>query len=425
MMAQHETTEVLVVGAGASGIPAAIAAARAGARVILLDEDPYPGGAAVDMGVSAYCGLPRTGIVKEVEDALKALERSSGHTRWFMPSSWMTVYRELLARAGVRLVLNAKAVGAITRERGGTTRVTGVTVERGGGTVEIEASVVIDATGNGVVALAAGGQGMYGEDSRSDFGETPAPDQRTDRVQQVTWMYVSQRPPGVKTFDMARLENYRRGVLVEGLGWWHSDPDKAVALATSRYLHWGCAVSCADPRDPMALGEAGRDALEAMARDHALLRENGYTIQLAPKIGVRETWRVAGDHVISLGDLRSGIYPEDKIAEGWYGIDIWGGADKPELSKPLPAYGIPYRATLPRNLDGLFVVGRAMSGTHIAMSAYRVMPIVGAVGQSIGVAAALCVQLGTQPRQLDPGLVQKAVTRAPQDLRLEWTEKPA
>ena len=241
-------------------------------------------------------------------------------------------------------------------------------------------------------------------------------------MQNVTWMYVSQRLPGAKTFDMALLENHRCGVLVEGLGWWHSDPDKAMALDTSRYLHWGCSVSCADVRDPIALGEAGKAALEAMERDHALLRENGYTVQLAPKIGVRESWRIAGDHVISLCDLRSGMYPSDKIAEGWYGVDIWGGRDNPELGKPLPAYGIPYRAALPKNVDGLFVVGRAMSGTHIAMSAYRVMPIVGAAGQAIGVAAAVCARRGIQPRQLDPALVQQTVVVPPQGLRLDWAE---
>jgi hypothetical protein len=418
-----ETTDVLVVGAGASGIPAAIAAARAGARVILIDEDAYPGGAAVDMGVSAYCGLPRTGIVKEVENALSALEGASGHTRWFMPSSWMAVYRELLARAGVRLLLNARAIGAVADERDGLARVTGATIERGTGRLTIRASVVIDATGNGAVALAAGGVGLYGEDAKSDFDEEPAPDRRTDKVQNVTWMYVTQRPPGRKTFDMSRLDNYRCGVLVEGLGWWHSDPEKALALETDRYLHWGCSVTCADTRDPLALGEAGKAALEAMERDHALLRENGYTVQLAPRIGVRESWRIAGDHVISLGDLRSGKHPADKIAEGWYGIDIWGGAGKLALCKPLPAYGIPYRATLPKNVDGLFVVGRAMSGTHIAMSAYRVMPIVGAIGQAIGVAAALCVKLNALPRRLDPGLVRQAVVLPPQNLRLDWPEK--
>jgi hypothetical protein len=104
-------------------------------------------------------------------------------------------------------------------------------------------------------------------------------------------------------------------------------------------------------------------------------------------------------------------------------VDIWGGSGNPELAKPLPPYGIPYRAALPKNLDGLLVIGRAMSGTHIAMSAYRVMPIVGAIGQSIGVAAALCAKLKTQPRRLDPSLVQKEVVQPPQNLLLDWTEK--
>lgn len=416
-------TEVLVVGAGASGIPAAIGAVRAGAKVILLDEDPYPGGAPVDMGVAAYCGLPRTGVVKEVQDALICMEKAANHTGWFMPSSWMAVYLKLLAKAGVKLILNARATGAIVREAGGRRRVKGVRVERSGGEFVIYADVTIDATGNGCIALSAGAKGMYGEDSRDDFGEEAAPRKRTKRVQNLTWMYVSHRMPGRKIFDMRRLANFACGVLVEGLGWWHRNPEKAMKLNVARYLHWGCSVACDDTRDPIAIGEASRKALKLMEYDHALLRKHGYAVQLAPKIGIRESWRIEGEHVISLCDLRSGKYPEDKIAEGWYGIDIWGREKGLNIEKPLPPYGIPYRAALPRGIDGLFVIGRAMSGTHIAMSAYRVMPIVGAAGQSIGIAAALCVKYKTQPRNLDYKLIQKAAVRPPQNIRLDWSEK--
>jgi hypothetical protein len=297
--------------------------------------------------------------------------------------------------------------------------VTGVIIERYGRRQTVAAKVTIDATGTGAVAIAAGCEARYGQDARDDFGEEPAPEGRTSRVQHVTWMYVSQKLGNVPHFDMTRLDN--KMVLADGAGWYHRNADKARELDPAAYLHWGCAVACADTRDPVAVAAAQDEARRAMERDHALLREAGYGIHLSPRIGIRESSRIMGEHVITYNDLMSGRYPEDKIAEGWYGIDIWGasGGETHALIHQTPAYGLPYRATLPKEVDGLFLAGKAISGTHIAMSAYRVMPIVGAAGQSTGVAAALCVKQGCQPREADPDLVRARVTAPPQNLQLD------
>ena len=144
-----------------------------------------------------------------------------------------------------------------------------------------------------------------------------------------------------------------------------------------------------------------REALDVMARDHALLREHGYAIYLAPRIGIREQSRILGEHVVTENDLRSGILPDDTIALGTYGFDIWGGkkafSGLSQAERHVPGYGIPYRALIPRDVDGLLIAGKAISGTHIAMSAYRVMPIVGSIGQAAGIAAALCIKQKRRP----------------------------
>jgi hypothetical protein len=197
------------------------------------------------------------------------------------------------------------------------------------------------------------------------------------------------------------------GVLVNGLGWFHNDPERAIALNRPIHLHWGCRVRCDDTRDSVALGRAQSEALQLMERDHALLRENGYAVYLAPRLGVRESNRILGEHVISENDLRSGVLPGDTIAVGTYGIDIWGEYKGIKIEdRVTPAYGIPYRALVPKEIDGLLLSGRIISGSHLGMSAYRVMPIAASIGQAAGVAAALCVQQGTQPRDLDPAAVQ-------------------
>lgn len=413
--------DVLVVGAGASGIPAAVAAARAGARVVLLDEDPMVGGAPTDMFVAAFCGYPRSGVVREMEERLAAAHRLAAGAHWYLPHSWQTVAEELLSEADVTVLRGARAVGAIVEGTRPRPRVAGVLVQRRGPPREVRAAVTVDATGTGRVAVDAGCPAMYGEDSRDDFGETPAPPQRTANVQWVTWMYISQRLPRAKPLDMMKLEHARRGVLVNGLGWYHNDPEKARRLDVGVYLHWGCAVECEDTRDPVCLGDAQRHAMRAMERDHALLREHGYAIYMAPRIGVREANRVVTEHIVTLGDLCSGRKPPDTIAMGAYGIDIWGQAEEgsPASRIKIPPYGIPYRALVPRDADGLLVTGKAIGGTHIAMSAYRVMPIVGAIGQSTGVAAALCAAGRLPPRDLDPRRVQTLLTQPPQNLRLD------
>ena len=231
-------------------------------------------------------------------------------------------------------------------------------------------------------------------------------------------MYVSQKLGDRPPFDMTRLENVRRGVLVSGLGWFHANPEECLRRDPGIHLHWGCAVRCRDTRDPMALAEAQREALVAMERDLTLLREGGYAVHLAPRLGVRETRRIVGDHVITENDLRSGELPKDTIAIGTYGLDIWGGQLSREESR-VPAYGIPYRAILPKDVDGLILAGKSISGTHVAMSGYRVQPILSSAGQAAGVAAALSAQLEIAPRQLDADRIREVLTRPEHGVQLE------
>ncbi len=166
-----------------------------------------------------------------------------------------------------------------------------------------------------------------------------------------------------------------------------------------------------------------------MERDHALLHEHGYMIYLAPRIGVREASRIVGEHVITENDIRGGLFPDDAIALADYGFDDWrsrrvsnerGNVD--EFGAATARYGIPYRALVPRDADNLLMAGKCMSGTHIAQSSFRVMPIVASAGQAAGVAAALSVQHDLQPRDLDPEEIRKVLRTKPQHLQLSFDE---
>jgi len=413
------TTDVLVVGAGASGIPAAIGAARAGAKVLLVEEDPVVGGATTDSYVDIFCGGPKTGVIKEAEDILRADYSLTKGARFFLPASFQRVFMYLLEKEKrIKVVTGARATGVVFKKGAKKPCVSGVYIScRGINDVKIESKVTIDATGTGQVAILAGCRAMYGRDAKVDFNERHAPQKRDGQVQQCTWMYISQQLGDKKPFNMMKLDNVN-GILVNRVGYFHKNPEKALRVKPRIYLHWGCAVRCKDTRDSVELARAQAEAFKVMERDHALLRENGYAVYLAPRIGVREQSRILGEHVITENDLKSGVLPDDTIAVGTYGLEIWG-EDMSREEERTPAYGIPYRALLPKDIDGLLLAGKAISGTHIAMSAYRVMPIVGSIGQAAGGAAALCIKQKMQPRKLDPEGIRRVLRGRKQNLYKE------
>ena len=409
-MKQMET-DVLVVGAGASGIPAAVGAARAGAKVILVEEDFRIGGAPVDNYVCMFCGDPLSGILKECSVTLSEKYALTPTPKFYLPSSYEKVFTDMvMAEPNITLLTGARATAVLMNNE----RVTGIRIND---SLEIRSRITIDATGGAALVGLAGGKLMYGNDARSDFNEAVAPEQRNEKVQQCTWMYFSQQTDSnAKPLDMMRLD--RKSVMTNEINWYHEDPERGMNLKPQLFLHWGCAVECSDTRSPLAIGEAQREAMKKMRNDHELLRQYGYTIYMAPKLGIREQSRACCDHILTVNDIVSGKLPEDTIAVGTYGIDSWG-ASKETLSIEVEGYGIPYRSLIPKGLEGLLVVGRAIGGTHIAMSSYRVMPIAGSIGQAGGVAAALCIRNKHDVRDLDYKLLRKTLAGPGQNAILD------
>ncbi len=433
-MSQHDTltTDVLVVGAGASGLPAAIGAARAGAQVTLIEEDPVIGGAPSDYHVCLFYGRPITGILAELEQLLKAKYAPSARAQFFLPSGYQRAWREIIsAEPNLRVITGAKAVEVLHANGSGTPTVAGVTVEVTPRlTFDINSKVTIDCTGSGIVSEVAGCAIMYGREAKAEFNEPHAPDAADDRVQACTWMYFIQGIPGIQDKPPVRAVHVNVGIPARG----EDDlPQPQPVLQGEQdpelYLQWGCAVECRDTRDPVALAEAHAKAYEVMEPELQRLHQNGYTVHLAPRIGVRECRRVRGEYVITENDITGGAFPDDTIAVADYGFDDWrphrvskerGNVD--EFSAATARYGIPYRALIPQGVDGLLLAGKCMSGTHIAHSSFRVMPIAGSTGQASGVAAALCAAGDTQPRRLAPEDVRTALRGPAQHLQLSFDD---
>lgn len=405
-------TDVIVVGAGPSGIPAAIAAARAGRRVVLVEEDAVPGGAPVDNFVTFLCGGPRVGIYREMVDRLNLAHDltgapipdfnagETGREHWYTPTAYLDVlYAMLAAEPTLHLLCGAPVTGVLMCDAGNRRRIEGVTVDRPGlPSLAIRAPVTIDATGTGLVATLAGCDVRYGRDARAEFGEPHAPVMADTKAMPCTWMYISQRlRPDATAPALTELSPH--GLVESNAHWANEDTAGYLSRNTGIYLHWGSTVTCADTRDPIALAAAQREAFVNLQADMRVLRSHGFLVHPAPKIGVRESRRIMGETVITEQDLVDGRIPDDAVAWAHYFLDLWG-EDLIKHHVGIRA-ALPYRSMIPKGLEGLLVTGKAISGTHVALSAYRVQPIVAAMGQAAGEAAAMAAGLKTGIRDIE------------------------
>ncbi len=412
-------TEILVVGAGPSGVPAAIAAARNGAKVVLLEDDLVPGGAPVDMYVAGPCGNPQVGIYREMLDKLNARHNftlnPNGRGTWFLPSSYVRVIMEMLGELpGLELMAGVRLVRVLVSE-GSRNRIEGVTIQRANGaTQDILARIVVDATGTAEVADKAGCPSMFGCESRTEFDEPMGPDEHNATIQECTWMFITQKVRPDAVFEIAKI---RWMPNESGYGWINrknkEDVEGFLKRGAGIYLHWGGHIVCEDTRDPVCVAKAQLDAMPTVIeKDGPTLMAFGYGMTLAPKLGIRETRRIIGDHVITVNDLVAPKWPEDVVAIGRYGIDAWGDKQAKTIKIPESGYGIPYQALLVKGMENLFVVGRAVSSTHLAQSAIRVQPIVSQMGQAAGTAAALAVAGNTNLRSIDIAQLQQNLREA-------------
>ncbi len=142
--------------------------------------------------------------------------------------------------------------------------------------------------------------------------------------------------------------------------------------------------------------------------------EQAYLLMTAPQVGVRETRRIIGEHVVSEQELLELTRYPDAIALSAYPVDIHNPAGTGTVMKHLPYgayYSIPYRALLPQGVEHLIVAGRPISTTHEAHSATRIQPVASATGQAAGTAAVLALREGISFRQVNTETLREELRR--------------
>ena len=404
-----ERYDVLVVGAGSAGTTAAVAAARTGARTLLVDRFGFLGGtstAVLDTFYAFYTPGQRpekvvAGIPDEVVSRLTvrgmAFERpntyGAGTGITYDPETLKRVWDELTAEADVRTLLHAFAF-AVSVEDG---RVAGVDVATKSGVRRLEAAVVIDASGDADVCALVG----------APFEPPGEGVQSLSTVFRMANVDVARAEAVPKRELWGRMREARdsgRYALTRIEGSVHRTPHEGVMMALMT------RVRNVDATDADQLAAAEREGRRQAHEYFRFLRENvpGYEraafVSTSPAIGVRESRRILGEHVLTTDEILAATQFPDQIARCGAPIEEHHAGDDTRwvYLADGATYGIPFRTLQPQGVENVLVAGRCFSATHDAHASARSMGTCMAMGQAAGTAAALA----EEPKRLAPAALR-------------------
>ena len=437
--------DVVVVGGGPGGIPAAIAAARQGAKTLLVERNGFLGGnMTIGLPLLAYLDKDGNqvirGIAQEFIDRLTEMGACSPH-HWCPMHDSVTIYDDevfkvvaldMCIKAGVEILLYTQVID--TNVENGELK--SVTLFGKGRKMEAEAKVFIDATGDGDVGYMAGARFEKGPDNN---GKLQPPTLMctidgvdVDRVishleahpEETVLADTIERYPGydgsyyrnlnpdqhaMVAFRKLFSELREKGVLPV-------DRDTLISISTLTpgRVNLNCTRHMGiDGSDVKDLTRATIDGhfqnlkLIEVLREYIPGFENARLVRFYPFLGVRETRRFAGIDTLTEEDLLNGVIDETAVGLGSYIIDIHDGEGSSTICKKVMPYGIPYGSTVSADISNLMFAGRCGSMDSVAMSSLRVMPPLMAMGQGAGVGAALAIKKGVKPGQITPAEVRE------------------
>ena len=375
---ERDHCDVLVAGGGIAGFCAAIAARRAGARVLLVEEMGCLGGNATSGGVGAFCGETR-GQGAVFDDIITRLERLDAiaqykryeerEARQFDHQVLAYVLQEMAAEAGVEVLLFTHAAAAV-RER---ERVSAVILSNRSGLSLAPARVIIDATGEACVARAVGlpvqpdGTGALPMSVMFFMREVKEPEALSPAAADAE---LAGDPPMISRWPEP---HGKLGVKVKVVGYDAADGDSLTqAEMAGRRMAWRVA-------NHLRAGD-----LAAHVFDH-----------FSARIGIREGRRILGDYTLTEQDLRAGRRFDDGIALGRFYLDYHDPSTPRRVSRfdrahaQVPPYHIPYRCLIARGARNVLAAGRCFSADRVALSSARVMTTCAMMGQAAGLAAAM------------------------------------
>jgi len=425
--------DVVVVGGGPGGIGSAIAAARSGAKTVLIERYGHLGGMATGGLVNIIPNLSDISGKQHVfglnQELLDRLDKRGG-TSYPKKSDWGTAdkdivdfyqdanlgwfylrkdlkgqsrvlysavvdpeilkdeFNDMVLEAGAELLLHSWGTRAITDG----TNVKGVIFESKSGTQAILGKVIIDSTGDGDIFVSAG----------AEFDNQCDNKRRTAWLALVWWVtnvnlkkyddFKASQPEKFKELmqELVKLDGYPgffKGVLknMPNTVWYH------------------CMQPQPQRTDAMDVEQLTRIDIKARKRaliTHEFMKKNmpgfedSFIMLSAPQLGTQGGRRIIGEYVLTENDMESDEVFDDTIA-------MLANNDYGEISLKHPTLCIPYRCLVPRTMDGLLVGCRAFSSSDVINETFNIIPHCLAYGQAAGTAAALAAKDGIQPRRVD------------------------
>jgi hypothetical protein len=434
--------DVVVVGGGPAGIVAALAAARNGCSVTLIEKSPMVGSIIVDGPLEAIMTFHDSkeqvigGIAQELIDRLVAVGGSPGHVRDdvgycrtitpFDAELFKRVVLEMLARENILLLLQTMAVNVIKKAEA----ITEVIVESKSGRRAVRGKAYIDCSGDGDIAAMAGADCEKG---RSGDG----------LMQPLTLLF---KVGGVNTerlvdYIKKEKQQFKSGINVNELNdnaiihlWGFTDILKngyqngQLSLKRNE-LHMITTIRKGEviinftraAGDGTNGGDITKAQLQTMIQAHELVSyfkgcvpgfEHAYILATGG-VGVRETRRIKGLYVLTETDVINQVKFYDGIARGTFPIDIHqpdgAGMESTLVTK---AYDIPLRCLIPKRVTNLLVAGRCISTSYKAFASTRISATCMATGQAAGTAAAmLCTEAALDLDRLSLSRLQQILTK--------------
>jgi hypothetical protein len=418
--------EVAVLGGGPAGIAAAVAASRAGRRTLLIERYGFLGGMGTAAGVTNFCGLHANvfgemhrvvqGIASELLERIGRLGGLNAphlilgkiFAQAYDTAAYKIAADDLLSSHKVDILFHALGAGVVMHD---DRRVNALMVETKAGRQAVRADIFIDCSGDGDLAAWAG-----------------APYEVGDNAGSMLYPSMMFRLNGIDPEKAGEAWRTIPALMeqAEAAGT-HKFPRKAAIVRPQRsQIEWRVNFTQLARKDGRAVNGLEPDDLtrgEIEGRQQALkafefLRtvpgfEKSYIVDLPPQLGIRETRRVVGGHMLSGEDVLGCASFEDSIGVNGWPIESHVAGDVIFKFPPIPESRgfneLPYRMLVPEGVDNLLMAGRCASMTHDGQSAARVSGACFAMGEAAGSAAALALGGNTNPRDIAVEKLQQAL----------------
>jgi len=392
--------DVAVIGGGIAGVSAACAAAKSGAKVILIERFAVAGGMLTTGGVANFCGQ-MSGQGEVFDQIISDLKKwdALGYERdsVFHHETLAIILQELLLRRNVELLLHTRFVDVQVNNTGQI----GECIICGKSGVEaVQAKQFIDCTGDGDLARFAG------------FETTKAGPSGYQLPMSMMYFIRHLDPKDPKP----RLPK----------GWFDPVKNKSGLPMTSIWPDWPDSnaikikIPMFDSTDTESITKAeitGRRRMMEVLDYYQSQKENPWMLDhCSPSIGIREGCRIVGDYVLKVDDLRAGRAFDDGVARGTFYLDGHKPDDEkrtyilPKDELDVPPYQIPLRSLIAKDGINLMMAGRCLSADQLALSSARVSTTGSMMGQAVGITAAQCIEKNCNPRDIDPKEVKRIIT---------------